>query len=864
VLREPPGVDAGVAAEPARHEREIGPAVAEREPAAPPELVAIVDQAMARAPERRYATAKGLVADLTRFQTGQLVAAHRYSRAALVARWLRRHRGVVAVSALALLALAIVGAVSLSRVLRAEGHARARARELLFQQGQALLEHDPTATLAWLRVFLDAGGDVSRARTLAAEAWSRGVYRRVLRERTAIRSAEFLGDGEHLLTAASDEGGLRVWDLASGRSRRIEAQPLVSMSVDHRDRQVVGCGGDDILRVYDIASGVGKELPVRCSHESSPHFTADDAAVVLGGDDDRAHVVDIASAQERPLPAAASADAEVSPDGASLLVDVAGGLEVWTLATGARVRLDAPEDAAFVTWSASGERLAIGAPDGTTRVFTRAGALVRTLAGVPTHIDAVLSPDGRWLAEIERSRPRVAELRLWDLDSGESRFIGRPQRTFKQLQFTPDGTRVVAAVDDRQIVVIRADDGSTRPLALTEQQSNFFLSPDGKRVLTCNGFEARLWDLDDGIPELLWPRVPGSRGDVALADDEGQAAAIDGDGGVHVIDLASGAARRVGAILLPSNASPGLGPTNWDARLAFAPGGATLAASSADGSIHLFAAGGDAAERSLSGHQGTVFGLHFTPDGRTLLSGGKDGTVRSWDVATGAGRVLGEGPSLRVLALSPSGRWLASGDKTGLVKLWNVATGTLEKTFAAGENLVLALAFSPDERSLAAASYDHTVRLWDLASGQMQSFADHTDFVQVVAFSPDGTRLASAGGDGSVRVRDLRSGAVRVLLGHAQTVYSLAFSPDGTRLVSGDAPSQAEARLWRLDTGQSRTVQHEAAIKRLWWSRDGRRVYSGGYELRRWQDVLPEDARGLRAWIDAHTEVVAPALADAP
>jgi WD40 repeat protein len=134
----------------------------------------------------------------------------------------------------------------------------------------------------------------------------------------------------------------------------------------------------------------------------------------------------------------------------------------------------------------------------------------------------------------------------------------------------------------------------------------------------------------------------------------------------------------------------------------------------------------------------------------------------------------------------------------------------------------------------------------------------------VVEFSPDGTRLASAGGDGSVRVRDLRSGAVRVLLGHAQTVYSLAFSPDGTRLVSGDAPSQAEARLWRLDTGQSRTVQHEAAIKRLWWSRDGRRVYSGGYELRRWQDVLPEDARGLRAWIDAHTEVVAPALADAP
>jgi WD40 repeat protein len=835
-------------------------ALATREPAAPPELVAIVDQAMAREPARRYPTAKGLVADLARFQTGQLVAAHRYSRTALVARWLRRHRAVVSVATLALLALLVVGGVSLRRIIRAEGHASARARELVFEQGQALLERDPTATLAWLRVYLDSGGDPRRARSLAAEAWSRGVYRHALRQASAIHEAGFLGDGEHLITSSMDEAGLRIWDLHTGGSRRLEAPPLLVMMVDHRGRQVAGCDGEDKLRVYDVATGAGKLLPHRCSHVSFPRFSHDDRLIVVEGDDQRMHLFDIERGEERPLPALAGDDSEISPDGRSLLVQVDGGIEIWTLASGARTRLDAPADADHVAWSASGERLAIAWADGSTRVFEVSGAPVRTLAGSPSHSHAELSPDGRWLVEVERPRPRAAELRLWDLESGESRFIGRQQKSFIQLEFTPDSRRLIAAVDDYSLAVIRIDDGSSRPLAVSDLQNFFLQSPDGRRLLARNGFEVRLWDLDDGIPELLWPhgsKVP--RGDVAISRDERQAGVIDEDGRVHVVDLASGARRTLGQVALPTNASAGVGPTNWDARLGFAPDGRSLAATAVDGSIHLFALDGGA-ERVLAGHQGTVFGLCFTPDGRVLFSAGKDGTVRAWDLATGAGRVLGEGPSLRVLALSPSGRWLASGDKSGGVKLWDAGTGRLERTLDAGENLVLSLAFSPDERQLAAGSYDHILRLWDLGSGRLQSFSDHTDYVEVVTFSPDGTLLASAGGDHGVHLRDLRRGTTRTLLGHESQVHALAFSPDGTRLVSGDAGGRMEARLWQLDTGQGRSILHEASLKHIWFSRDGRHVYSGGYELRRWTDDLPDDAPGLRAWIDAHTDEVAPAL----
>ncbi len=81
--------------------------IRERAPQTPDELVAIVERAMARDPAARYPTARELAEDLRRFQTGQLVGAHRYSLRQLLRRWLRRHRTAIA-------ALAAAGAVAIS------------------------------------------------------------------------------------------------------------------------------------------------------------------------------------------------------------------------------------------------------------------------------------------------------------------------------------------------------------------------------------------------------------------------------------------------------------------------------------------------------------------------------------------------------------------------------------------------------------------------------------------------------------------------------------------------------------------------------------------------------------------------------
>ncbi|HSD88215.1 MAG TPA: serine/threonine-protein kinase, partial [Kofleriaceae bacterium] len=94
------------------------PSIGTRVPGLPPDLVAIVDKAMSFAAGDRYPAAKELAADLKKFQTGQLVGAHRYTGWQLVRRWLRRNRAAVAVALVAatfLVALAITSVLGIMR-----------------------------------------------------------------------------------------------------------------------------------------------------------------------------------------------------------------------------------------------------------------------------------------------------------------------------------------------------------------------------------------------------------------------------------------------------------------------------------------------------------------------------------------------------------------------------------------------------------------------------------------------------------------------------------------------------------------------------------------------------------------------------
>src|SRR5207245_3084385 len=92
-------------------------ALTQLEPGVPKELGALGAKAMARAPSGRYPTAKEFSDDLKKFQTGQLVGAHQYTRGALLWRWVRRYRVQLTAALITLISVATVSAIAFRSVV---------------------------------------------------------------------------------------------------------------------------------------------------------------------------------------------------------------------------------------------------------------------------------------------------------------------------------------------------------------------------------------------------------------------------------------------------------------------------------------------------------------------------------------------------------------------------------------------------------------------------------------------------------------------------------------------------------------------------------------------------------------------------
>jgi WD40 repeat protein len=839
----------------ARIAREPPEPLATHQRGVPADLAAIVAKAKSRDPADRYPTAKPLADELRRFQTGRLVAARDYTRLELLARWARRHRAALAVTAVAAAALAIGGWVSLRRIVderdRAEGarvaaiaarnEADDRAEDLLLEQARADAERDPRKTAVLLqRLPLDSPR-WSAARVIASRARAAGIA--PVHDLGAFGMADvaFSASSPGELAAIHRTGMLQIVDLRTGDHRNIAGNHVgvafaIAVTPDGNHaaaRRVTLAGGGQPSRaaitLWDlrrreervIATVVGPGGSLGRWDGQTTIAITNDGRHIAAGRDGAVDVWDAATGRARTFATADPAVTSVAFAGDAVVAATTGGglLRSWSLATGA-ARTLARNVNGGLTSSADGRLLAAATADHTVAVWDAVtGELRAKLSGHNEAVTALaFSPDGAALV----SGSADGTARLWDLESRADRIVTARQVAALLVRFSPDGTHVAVAYSDNVIELYRIDRDGHRTLSgHTGAIQSLAFSVDGKTMASAAvDHTVRLWPLDDaGRRPLARHTDPHA---IAFAGTD-RVVSVTKQGAVQVTTLD-------GDVVTTTAATTGADVKG----VVVSRGGRWLAWHSATAVTLVDLR--DGTQRTLATFD-LVRDLAFSPDD-SRLGVVADEVLTVWDAATWNPRTVGTQAAATALAFSPDGLAVAVGSSGGgSLQLWDLATGAAR---AVGTNwpIITSISFSPEGRILAAAG-TLGARAWHLDSGRAVGLAVPRMPAEAMYV---GTSRAIVVTSEGLYAADLVTGRQERV--EAEFISDSAASPDGRTVVVAYSRGS-----WLLDVA-SLERRDLAFATRAAVSPDGTRVVTAsplGAQL--WFDDLPHAPADLLAWL---------------
>jgi WD40 repeat protein len=244
-----------------------------------------------------------------------------------------------------------------------------------------------------------------------------------------------------------------------------------------------------------------------------------------------------------------------------------------------------------------------------------------------------------------------------------------------------------------------------------------------------------------------------------------------------------------------------------------------------------------------------VYGIDVTPNGKMVVGGLLDKTLRVWDLETGKLLSILKGHTKCIgpwaVAAMPDGKRVVSGSHDGTIKVWNIFSERCLKTIEGHKSEIIGIALTSEGDRVISSSSDSSIKLWDLESGQcLVTFEGHTKTVIGIAVTPYGKRVVSGSYDRTLKVWDIESGqCLATFEGHTGCVYGVVVTPDNKWVVSSS--QDKTVKVWDLETGECQITfeGHTDSVNGVAVSPDGKWVVStsGDKTLIVWE--LPEFLR---------------------
>ncbi len=724
----------------------------------PSELEAVVLTALDKDPARRYASALALAEDLRRVRLHEPVLARPPGPILRARRWAQRHPAK-AITLFALVGGTLAFTLQQQESLRTVGAAKAESDRLRATAVRETYRTRIAAADASLKSF-DAGE--ARRQLELCDPALRGCEWHYLRRGTdtsrfslpvherSVRDLALAPDGRTLVTASEDRT-IVIWDLPSGRRRlTIDVAPgqkgfwarpfALALSPDGA---LIAEGNETgAVRIWDARSGErvrtlgGLPRPNRFVR-----FRAGGKQLVTAGSRD-VQVFDLDTGRcVARVPGVFRAIALLAGDrflagtGDRTLVD--GSL------FGGDPRTVARFDARIQTVTAGPrERVLVGFEDGEYALIDlpTGRELVRLRGHQGIASGALFLDDGAQAVTAAHD----ATIRRWDLGTGRllATQIGHAGY-IEKLVAGPDGdTAWTCSLDGS----VRAWDTRPRRAAQIVWKAHANLetvafSPDGRTLAT--GGWSPIGRILDVVTHDVVATLRGHEDrlrDLAFSPDGARIASSGNDGTVRIWDANSG-----------NELMRLLGHTDAVYSVAYSADGARIASGGRDRTLRIWDA---ATGRPVAMHTvGTaVHCARFLGDGR-VIAATRDGTLR---ILGGDDVVVLHGHDASVSSLAVHGDCIASGDSGGTIRIWDLRTGACKRVVKGHLGNVASLAFHPAGRRLLSGGRDQIVRLWSVERGEpVLALRGNGELIRSVAFSPDGARFASAGFDNAVRLWEI-------------------------------------------------------------------------------------------------------------